>query len=200
MRLPRRERGIALVTSMLLLVIITILAVSMFRTFGTQERIAGNVREKERALHAATSAQQYAEWWLIYGNNAATGAIPCAQTIVATSTEGQICNQPPITAFGGGSAAAGYAQLVAPNPAWPIQVTFQPQNMVLIGAAVPAGNTNPPYFAYPGFWIYDAGIAADGAGEAYQIDAYGYGGSQGALAVVESTYEVQQGVVNRGSL
>jgi type IV pilus assembly protein PilX len=44
------------------------------------------------------------------------------------------------------------------------------------------------------------GVAADGAGEAYQIDAYGYGGSATTVAVVESTYEVQQGVVNRGGL
>ena len=50
---PRRaaacsERGIALVSSMLLLLIITILALSMFRSLGTQEKIAGNVREKDR--------------------------------------------------------------------------------------------------------------------------------------------------------
>ena len=65
------QRGVALVTSLLLLVIITILALSMFRSFGTQERIAGNLREKERALHAADSAQQYAEWWLLQSNNTA---------------------------------------------------------------------------------------------------------------------------------
>ena len=67
----------ALVTSILLLLIITILALSMFRSFGTQERIAGNLREKERALHAADSAQQYAEWWLLQSNNTAAGAIAC---------------------------------------------------------------------------------------------------------------------------
>jgi len=61
---PGLERGIALVTSLLLLLIITILALSMFRSFGSLEKIAGNLREKDRALHAAESAQQYAEWWL----------------------------------------------------------------------------------------------------------------------------------------
>ena len=58
---PRRaqacsERGMALVSSMLLLIIITILALSMFRSFGTLEKIAGNIREKDRlAIRLALS-------------------------------------------------------------------------------------------------------------------------------------------------
>jgi len=43
-----RERGVALVSSLLLLLIITIIALSMFRSFGSQEKIAGNLREKDR--------------------------------------------------------------------------------------------------------------------------------------------------------
>ncbi|HTX24264.1 MAG TPA: PilX N-terminal domain-containing pilus assembly protein, partial [Steroidobacteraceae bacterium] len=58
------QAGMVLISAMLLLLIITILAVSMFRSFGVQEMVAGNVREKQRALHAAEAAQQYAEWWL----------------------------------------------------------------------------------------------------------------------------------------
>ena len=46
----------------------------------------------------------------------------------------------------------------------------------------------------PAFYIADLGPAADGTGEAYQIDAYGYGGSAGTVAVVESTYEIGSGV------
>ena len=57
-----------------------------------------------------------------------------------------------------------------------------------------------PYFNTPAFWITDLGIAADAAGEAYQIDAYGYGSAANTVAIVESVYEVQQGVVNRGGL
>ena len=83
--------GVALVTSLLLLVIITILALSMFRSFRTQESIAGNLREKERALHAADSAQQYAEWWLMESNNIANGAVVCTATVLAIRLEGQIC-------------------------------------------------------------------------------------------------------------
>ncbi len=183
------QRGIALVTSLLLLIIITILALSMFRGFGIQEKIAGNLREKDRAVHAAESAQQYGEWWLLQGNNSAVGAIACAApTLNANLGQGQICNQSP--------AAAGITVTQVP---WLLGVTYQPLNMS-VTAGVNGPNGDPPYFATPGFYIADLGLAADAAGEAYQIDAYGFGGAASTVAVVESTYEVQQGVVNRGGL
>lgn len=184
---PTGQRGVALVTSLLLLVIITILALSMFRSFGTQEKIAGNVREKERALHAANSALQYAEWWLLQNNNTAAGAIACTASVAATPTAGQICNQTP--------QQAAWDPTQVP---WGIQVTYTPENMLLVGQPLVAGN--PPYFATPAFWIADRGVAADASGEAYQIDAYGYGSAASTVATVESVYEIQQGVVNRGGL
>jgi type IV pilus assembly protein PilX len=188
-----RQRGVALVSSIMLLVIITILALSLFRSFGTQEKIAGNLREKERALHAAESAQQYGEWWLLQGANTAAGAVPCAPgTLNANLGQGQICNQSP-------QLAGWWVPPVAAPPPWPAQVTYLPPGMsVTLG--VNGASNDPPYWATPGFYIADVGLAADGAGEAYQIDAYGYGGAAGTVAVVESTYEVQQGVVNRGGL
>ena len=59
---PRRQRGVILITAMLLLIVVTIMALSMFRGYGAQERLAGNTRDKQRALAAAISAQQYAEF------------------------------------------------------------------------------------------------------------------------------------------
>ena len=44
-----RQRGMVLITSLLLLVVVTILAIGMFRSIGLQEQIAGNVRDKQRA-------------------------------------------------------------------------------------------------------------------------------------------------------
>ena len=51
-----RQHGIVLIASLLLLLVITILALAMFRSMGLGEKIAGNVREKQRALHAAAVA------------------------------------------------------------------------------------------------------------------------------------------------
>lgn len=191
--LPRgRERGVALVTTLLLLVIITILALSMFRGFGTQEKIAGNIREKDRALHAAETAQQYAEWWLLQGTNVSLGATACAQPAVSANTNpGQICNLSLQSALG---LAAGMPVINVPMP-WNIGFTYTPPLMSTTpGVNGGPNGQDPAYFASPGFFISDVGPASDGQGEAYQIDAYGYGGSSTTIAIVESTYEVQQGV------
>ncbi len=55
-----------------------------------------------------------------------------------------------------------------------------------------ANVANPSYFGPPSFYISDLGVSHDTSepGELYQIDAYGYGGSQNTVAVVESTYVV----------
>ena len=198
--LGRRERGMALITSLLLLLIITILALSMFRGFGSQEKIAGNLREKARAVHAAESAQQYAEWWLTQGSNAAGGTVSCTAPVLnANLGQGQICNQTLPTAVGLTGLQATVVNVPLP---WKIGVTYTPPNMNVTppNASLTVNATNEPYYAAPGFYIAHLGNAADTAGEAYQIDAYGYGGASTTVAIVESTYEVAQGVVNRGGL
>jgi type IV pilus assembly protein PilX len=195
-----RERGMALVSSLLLLLIVTIIAMSMFRSFGSQEKIAGNLREKDRALHAATSVQQYAEWWLTQpaGSVAASAPVTCAAgaPINANGNPGgiQIC-----------TSASSLTNLIGVNNTiqqlpWP--VTYIQYSPVGMATPLQAGtNPNDPAYAWtPGFYIVDLGLAADAAGEAYQIDAFSSGATTGTVAVVESTYEVQQGVVNRGGL
>lgn len=194
----RNQRGIALVTSLLLLLIITILALSMFRSFGAMEKIAGNLREKDRALHAAVSAQQYAEWWLTTPAAVADATVPVAcaagPALIANppANEGQIC-----------STASSLTNLIGVNAIttvpWPVAyVQYSPT-----GSTTPlqAGiNNDPPYALTPGFYISDLGPAADAQGEVYQIDAFSSGATVNTIAVVESAYELQQGIVNRGGL
>ena len=192
------QRGVALVSALLLLVIITILALSMFRSFPTQEKIAGNVREKERAFHAANSALQFAEWWLI--NNVAGGNAPCgaqATLFNGNLNEGQICSN---VLYALPPAPAGLVADVKAVP-WtvggaPIGTQYTPNGMTVAGNAQATAN-DATYASAPVFFIADLGAAGDAQGEAYQIDAYAYGGSANTVAVVESIYEVAQGVVNR---
>jgi type IV pilus assembly protein PilX len=189
------QRGIVLVSSLLLLLVVTIVALSMFRSFGIQEKIAGNMREKQRALQAAVTAQQFAEVWL--SNNAGgTPSGPCSTLMNGNSGQGQICsNQLPIVLPG-----------FTTNLPWQINganvgVTFTPTGMQ-IGSTTATANTilNPTYASAPTFYISDLGASADGntPGEVYQIDAVGYGGNSNTVAVVESTYVVSTSSVNRG--
>lgn len=192
------QHGVALISAMLLLVIITILALSMFRSFPTQEKIAGNVREKERAFHAANSALQFAEWWLI--NNVATGDIVCgtqANLLNGNLNEGQICSN---ALYGLPGAPAGLVTDVKQVP-WSVGGTligtqYTPIGMNLAGNAAVTANDSS-YVLPPVYFIADLGPAGDSQGEVYQIDAYAYGGSTSTVAVVESVYEIAQGVVNR---
>ena len=85
------QRGIVLVSSLLLLLVVTIVALSMFRSFGIQEKIAGNMREKQRALQAAVTAQQFAEVWLS-NNSGSTPSAPCTALMNGNTGQGQICS------------------------------------------------------------------------------------------------------------
>jgi type IV pilus assembly protein PilX len=178
------ERGMVLISSLLMLVVVTILAVGLFRSFGIDERIAGNVREKQRSLQAAESAQQYAEWWLSNGN--ATTGITCS-TLVASSV-GQICaNTLPIVVT---NVAAVPWQISGVN----VGVTYTPPNMT-----VNTTSSTGTYYASPVFYISYLGLAPTGLGSVYQIDAVGYGGGPSTAAVVESTYLIQSSSKDLGA-
>jgi type IV pilus assembly protein PilX len=183
----RLHRGFVMVSSLLLLLVVTIMALSMFRGFGIQEKVAGNMREKQRALQAAETAQQYAEQWLI--NNSATVPVVCNSLLSANALLGQICSNklwlfvPSVTTV---PWIIGNVQ---------VGVTYTPPNMNVAVAAI-----NNSYSAAPTFYISDAGVSADPnvPGEVFQIDAVGYGGNSNTAAVVESTYAVYTSSSNRG--
>ena len=181
------QRGFVMVSSLLLLLVVTIIAISMFRSFGIQERIAGNMREKHRALHAAESAQQYAEWWLTSGDNE-NQLFNCNALQNANLNQGQVCLNTLPT-------------VVADVTAVPWQIggvdvgtDYTPPTMN-VTAATNVGT----YIQAPRFYISLLGASAAGQGNVYQIDAVGYGGTANAVAVVESTYLVTAGVKDLGA-
>lgn len=55
---PARQRGVVLVIALVVLVLVTVLGVSMLRTTTMQERMAGNSRDRDKALQAAEAAVQ----------------------------------------------------------------------------------------------------------------------------------------------
>jgi type IV pilus assembly protein PilX len=180
-----RQRGMVLVTALLLLIVVTLLAVGMFRSFGLDEKIAGNVREKQRALNAAETAEEYAEFWLAAGNG--TSAIACAPGPPVAYTLGQVC-----------TATTGLANSVSlglgspTSLPWPTGITYSPVAPTLMN--ITTAPTQGSYYYTPAFFITFLGTTANGQGKIYQIDGSGYGGSPDTAAVVESTYLVQASV------
>ena len=180
---PYAQRGIALVTAMLLLIVVTIMALSMFRSYGTQERIAGNTRDKQRALNAAISAQQFAESWLAGGF--ATAKINCVAPLI-TSNVGQVCSNLPNLNNLPWTSGVVYTQF-----------TSNPVNNV-VNNVNSATQTAGSYYAAPIFYITDLGTyAGDATKEVYQIDALGYGATANTVAIVESTFVIGGGGPNQ---
>jgi len=175
------QQGMVLVTSLLLLIVVTILAVGMFRSFGLDEKIAGNVREKHRALNAAETAEEYAEWWLSSGNG--TTGVNCTTMMVAP--QAQVCS----------NVMTNAASLPMP---WAVGVSYSPGAPTAMNVTTAGGQGT--YYYSPTFYISYLGLSPNGLGSVYQIDAAGYAGSPDTAAVVESTYLVQQSVKDLGGL
>ncbi len=167
------QRGFALITGLLLLLVLTIIAVSMFHGFGTEEQIAGNTREKQRALNAAVSAEQWAEWWLDSGTAPAYAG--CSAGIISANP-GEVCD----------AALANFAQVP-----WSTGVTFTQFNQTITASGMSGPQFN--YFSPPVFYITHTGTNPGMGGDVYQIDAYGYGTNASTVAVVESTYVISKG-------
>jgi len=189
------QRGIVLISSLLLLLVVTIIALGMFRSFGIQEKIAGNTREKQRALQAAVSAEAYAENWLMTGGASLSAPAQCNALLNANAGEGQICsNTLPTVVL---DVTVVPWQIAGAN----VGVSYTPPNMVISATtSVSAANVaNPSYYQAPVFYISDMGASADPniPGEVYQIDAAAYGGNSNTAVVVESTYAVYTSSSNR---
>lgn len=158
-----RQCGMILVTALLMLIVVTLLAVSMFRSFGLDEKIAGNTREKQRALNAAETAEQAAEYWLANGNG--SPGVSCSGP---ASNVSQVCSN---------------ALTSATTLPWGVGTTYAPTAMTFS-----TSGGQGTYYQTPAYYIQYLGISPNGT--LYQIDAVGYGGSPDTAAVVESTYAI----------
>lgn len=189
---PHRQTGVVLVMSMLLLVVITLLALSMFRSVGVQELIAGSLREKDRALQSAISAEEYAEWWLTNGNNINNTLACTSGTLNGNTGAGHVCTNA-LTSI----TAAGKFTTVPWTDAGGAEVGtyYTPPGY---NATTTAGlNT---YWKEPRYYITLLGAAPAGEqGNIYQVDAWSYGGDPNTVAVVESTYLVGTGIKDLGA-
>ena len=181
---PRMAQGgIVLVSSLLLLLVVTIMALSIFRSFGIQEKIAGNTREKQRSLQSAVSVEQFAESWLVTSSNAVTavsaGLAAAADTTCSVAVDGNA---------GGGQICSNALATPTAVP-WTIAVNYTPPGLNYTGT-VTNGAVNDLYFARPQFYVTDLGASASANGEVYKVDAYSYGTSANTVAVVESTFAI----------
>lgn len=180
----KRLRGVALISSLLILVVVTLMAVSMYRGFGLQEKIAGNTLEKQRSLQAADSALRYGEWWLNQGS--AGSAVACSGNAVNGNvlTNMRVCSN------------------VLTNPAtlpWAGAIEYKPSTSMAIDSSggLKSDGTDINYAKVPGLYIAYLGLGPDGKSMLYQVTGSGYGGSStDSASVVQSVYAMTFRVVD----
>lgn len=180
------QNGFVLIAALIFLLVLSIFSVAMFRGFGLQDRIAGNIREKEKAFHAAESNLEFAEWWLTQG--AADTGSNCSGLLNANAGQARVCSNPllnPTTVpWRVGAADIGFTYIPPATPA---------MNISTIGGL-------NAYFAAPRFYIAYLGIDSTGQNSLYQVTASGFGGNQSSIAVVQSTYALTSGIKDLGGL
>jgi type IV pilus assembly protein PilX len=190
-----------LITTLLLLVVVTMLALAMFRGAGLEGRIAGNVMDKQRAVQVANSAQSYAEQWLL--NNAATETVAvCSGSTFTSATTPVICSN---------TLALSSDALSAATVPWTVSgsavgFSYGPTIPYLSGSSVQtealpvstSGGVNQ-YYQDPVTYIAQLGPDATVPNAVdYQVDAWTYAGAQSTVAVVESTYQIRFTAQNSG--
>jgi len=172
----------ALVSSLLLLLVLTMLGVGMFRSFGLQERIAGNTRERQRALHAAIVGQSYAEWWLRVNNGANAGQ---GSTCATGATTISLPGTPPLICT---NALATPEQVP-----WGTYDSYTPA-VGTTAMNIASAGTIDAYAREPRFYIqFISGFyhsESNTQTNNYLIDSHGTAGSLNTVAVVEDAFSV----------
>lgn len=172
----RRDSGFVLIASLLILVVLTIIAVAMFRNFGLQEKMAGNLREKTRAFELAQSTLKQAETWL--KQNSSTG-VACAAGQVQAATSPRICDL-------ASPLADPNSLLLASTDGGATGIVYQPASPTLNITQSGGADT---YWQAPRYYIQYIGQAASGH-RLYRVTAGAYGGNQNAVAIVQSIYAI----------
>lgn len=175
MRLRKYQKGMALVSALLLLLVTTMLGVAMFRSFGFLESVAGNTREKQRAVHAAESAQNAAERWVgvASGLNATVGSA-CGSSLVTSVSSWTVCSN----------------TIASPTTIpWTSGMSYTPFDLSSGSIGTVNNYAQPPAF-YISYLNSSPMGGINGTTYNYQIDAVGYGGTTNSAAVVESGYTV----------
>jgi type IV pilus assembly protein PilX len=175
-----RERGYVMVISMLIILLITIMSISMAKSFFLEEGMAGNLREKSRSFASAQAGLRYGEWFALL--NGGSGAVNCLATAVLAS--GTICTNAPSALATPGTST--------PMPAyWTIPVA-----PTALSVNVTTSAAQDTFYDNPHVYIWNEGPTS-GHGFLYAVRAVGYGGTSNSVSVVQSTLSVH---CNTGNL
>jgi type IV pilus assembly protein PilX len=167
-----RQRGFILFVTLVMLVIMSLLGISMFGGFTQDEMMSGNFREKHRAIDAAQTALNSAQYWISQSGNTYTGNWVTGTHCAAVSSAPVVCSN---------------ALANAASPPWTTYTPFTPTGMTVNASG--AANT---YATNVSYYIQYLGTTSVNPPTAlYQVTATASGGNATAVTVVQAVYQVQ---------
>jgi type IV pilus assembly protein PilX len=165
------QRGVVLVTSLIILVITSLLAIYMFGGFTDDEKISGNTREKARAVDAAYASLNQAQFWLGQPNNAYAGDWVTGQPCSANLSAPVVCSN-----------------ALADPTTFPWAASVQP---TLGGMEVNAAGGVGTYAEGTRYYIQYLGTVGVNPGSGmYRVTAAAVGGNANAVAVQQAVFQV----------
>lgn len=183
-----QQAGFVLVASLILMVVITLIGVAMFRGVSLQEKVAGNLRQKQVAFDIAQNT-------LIFGQNFLSPPPPAtAPTAVACSNAAATIGQAPNTPVVCTKTSAyppDEATLVAALSGGAAGTPYTPGGNAALTVNA-TGGANAVY-ALPRLSIQLIGNQAGTGNPLYRLTAVAWGGSKNSLAVVQSTFALGGG-------
>ncbi|QTD46269.1 pilus assembly PilX family protein [Ottowia testudinis] len=186
----KHQRGISLLTSVMILLVVTMLALTMYHGLGMKEMIAGNALDKQRSFQAAQSTLEYAEWWLgdqIKTKQAAPVSVKCS-TLDDNKKTPDLLKETPDTPL---VCKDGLIDPAKAGAEWSIRNKYNPPTMVVEsgGGLVSSGDLKDKdtnYAKNGAFYIQELdGVYANH----YRVTAVASGGRDNSMTVVESIYE-----------
>jgi type IV pilus assembly protein PilX len=173
------EKGFVLVVCLVFLAILTLVAVFMFNGLTQDERIAGNNREKNRALDASQTSLDLSKTWMGAGNVYTTGdwvtGVDCSTATVTVNTP-VVCS-------------TGTVPGSPTDPStWTTYSTYAPASFMNVNAGGGANN----YASSTKFIVeYLGATSANPPTAIYQVTSAATGGNANAVTVVRAVYNVQ---------
>lgn len=152
----QQQAGVVLIISMIVLTLMTLIGVTAMRDTNLQERMAGNLRDRDLAFQAAEAALRAGEQWLLM--NAST------QTMALRMDD-------PVAWDGSTPIPTGLLSLGLDLSADPVFHVGRARHVEPLGAPCDSTIANCGSCIYP-------------------ITAYGVGGTNTAVVVLQTQYEV----------
>ncbi len=182
---PQKQHGVVFVTALIFLVVLTLLGVTAMQTATLEERMAGNLRDRNLALQAAEMALRYAEQH-IRDNDPAT-TVP--SSIDGVTSFDDVCTAG-FCYYGAGAAAPS-------TPAWityctpdcslsyTAGTTFNTNGISYIAPALPANILAAPTYLIEGILKTPPG---DSVRYYYRITVRAQGAHPGTVVLLQEIF------------